>query len=333
MEKAKAAVKSFTSKHGETTDVHESVRAPVTDQHIKPTRTEEVTTAVDREVHRDHHHTTIQPLQHREVLPESHTHNIVDTEHREFRDQNNDSSIKQKLEAETAQFRDNSVTHETQHTQASGGTVQGEHIHHHVHETVQPVIQKETIKPEVVHTTVPVHETHHLGSEHHAASVLPTKRLEDFVGGGGDLSGQRAETHEHYEGAPKKYNSEFQNDLKEFLPGHKTDHSGTTGSGIGGTTGAGTTSTGIGGTTGSGIGGTTRSGGNYGSGYDDNISSGTGKTGTTVGSQTGGPIGQRDLPSTNTRDVDTTTTKKPSLIDRLNPMKDTDGDGKKGLMD
>jgi hypothetical protein len=27
------------------------------------------------------------------------------------------------------------------------------------------------------------------------------------------------------------------------------------------------------------------------------------------------------------------TGKKPSLIDRLNPMKDADGDGKKGLFD
>ena len=107
---------------------------------------------------------------------------------------------------------------------------------------------------------------------------------------------------------------------------------GTTGSsGIGGTTGtSGTRGTGYDDTS-SGIGGTT------GSGYD-NTSSGSGVTGTTVGSKTGGPIGQRDFNDTNTRDVNTGTsgtgtTKKPSLIDRLNPMKDTDGDGKKGLMD
>ena len=31
-------------------------------------------------------------------------------------------------------------------------------------------------------------------------------------------------------------------------------------------------------------------------------------------------------------DASTTTGKKPSLMDRLNPMKDTDGDGKKGVM-
>ena len=32
-------------------------------------------------------------------------------------------------------------------------------------------------------------------------------------------------------------------------------------------------------------------------------------------------------------DGTTTTGKKPSLLDRLNPMKDTDGDGKKGVME
>jgi hypothetical protein len=31
--------------------------------------------------------------------------------------------------------------------------------------------------------------------------------------------------------------------------------------------------------------------------------------------------------------VDVQSGKKPSLIDRLNPLKDADGDGKKGLMD
>jgi hypothetical protein len=29
----------------------------------------------------------------------------------------------------------------------------------------------------------------------------------------------------------------------------------------------------------------------------------------------------------------TTTQKKPSMLDKLNPLKDTDGDGKKGMME
>jgi hypothetical protein len=29
-------------------------------------------------------------------------------------------------------------------------------VHHHVHEHVQPVINKETVQPHVVHTTIPI---------------------------------------------------------------------------------------------------------------------------------------------------------------------------------
>jgi hypothetical protein len=87
-----------------------------------------------------------------------------------------------------------------------------------------------------------------------------------------------------------------------------------------------------------------------------NTASGTsGTSGTGIGSGhhtgTDGPIGtsnssglrEGDLPRALTEDKsvahhasghhDTTTGKKPSLMDRLNPMKDTDGDGKKGVME
>ena len=53
--------------------------------------------------------------------------------------------------------------------------------------------------------------------------------------------------------------------------------------------------------------------------YDD--TTGTGLTGS---HHTGRNTGTYD---------DTTTGKKPSLLDRLNPMKDTDHDGKKGVME
>lgn len=49
---------------------------------------------------------------------------------------------------------------------------------------------------------------------------------------------------------------------------------------------------------------------------------GVGQTGTS-GGYGSGPRGDG---------YDTTGTKKPGLMDKLNPMKDTDGDGKKGVM-
>lgn len=157
MEAAKAAVSKFTGNRGHQTSVEETVSPAVTHDAIKPHRHEESTQAIDREVHQHHYHTTVQPLSHQETLPEKHTHNLLPTEHREFH-HDDEPSTKEKLAAELAQFKDHSVTHETHHTQAAAPSVTGEHVHHHVHETVVPVVHKETIQPEVVHTTMPIHE-------------------------------------------------------------------------------------------------------------------------------------------------------------------------------
>jgi hypothetical protein len=157
MEAAKAAVSKFTSNKGHKTTVEENVNPAITHEAVKPHRHEEQTQAVDREVHQHHYHTTVQPLTHQERLPEQHAHNILPTEHREFH-HDDESATKEKLQADLARFKDSSVTHETHHTSAAAPTVTGEHVHHHVHETVVPVVHKETIQPEVVHTTKPVHE-------------------------------------------------------------------------------------------------------------------------------------------------------------------------------
>merc|ERR1712093_278669 len=56
MDKAKAAVGSFLRKDGKhDTTVHETVNPAVTQENVTRTQHENVTTAVDREVHQDHH--------------------------------------------------------------------------------------------------------------------------------------------------------------------------------------------------------------------------------------------------------------------------------------
>src|SRR3954464_10423335 len=125
-------ISSFTGKRGHTTDVTESVAPGVTSEHIKPTRHEEITEAVDREVHQDHYHTTIQPIQHQEVLPEQHHYQMKDVIDKEF-NHSNDHETRQRLERETAQFKNTNHTHETRHTTAVAPRVEGEHVHHHIH--------------------------------------------------------------------------------------------------------------------------------------------------------------------------------------------------------
>ena len=52
----------------------------------------------------------------------------------------------------------------------------------------------------------------------------------------------------------------------------------------------------------------------------------------TAETSTGSGLTGSNRTTDNSYDDTTTTGKKPSLMDRLNPMKDTDGDGKKGVM-
>lgn len=75
-----------------------------------------------------------------------------------------------------------------------------------MHEVVQPVIHKETIAPEVVHTVVPVHEKHIAPSEHHGLSTLPTKSMGEFKQSTGQSG---SHSHEEYEGHPRPYKQEF----------------------------------------------------------------------------------------------------------------------------
>jgi len=308
MEKAKVAVGNFLSRDGKhDTTVHETVNPAVQNETITPTVHEHHQKAVDREIHQDHHHTSVQPVTAREVLPEQHTHTMGTTEHKHI-NHGSDSHVKERLAAEAAQFKNTRNVNETQHSHERGDTIAGEHVHHHVHETIQPVVQKEVIQPSVVHTTHAVHEVHHNEPKHHTASQLPAVSLDEFKHQGGSLSG-REERSDAFEGEPKAVGgtlgghgahgttSVTENDSARH--GHHST-SGTTGHG---------NNTHTSGT--SGLGSNTHTSGTHGL----NNSTSTGSTGSSTGTS------------------GTATGSKPSLLSKLNPLKDSDGDGKKGIMD
>lgn len=282
MDRAKAAVSDFMSKAGKhDTTVHEKVAPGVTHNTTSPQRHEEVQTAIDKEVHQDHYHTSVQPVHDREVLPEQHHHNLKPVEHREHH-HGNKEDVSRKLEIEAAKFKDEHVRAPERHTQGVAPSVAGEHVHHHVHETIQPIVQKETIEPHVVHTTVPIHEVHHNAAQHHSTSALPAVSMQDFKKQGGVLGG-RGEKYDGFEGEPRS--------IGKALGGRDHDHTGPT-------AGVGSSGTGIGST-----------------GHHSGTT-GVGATGAALGSGSG-----RDGHA------------KPSMMDKLNPMKDSDHDGKKGFMD
>jgi len=338
MDKAKAAVGSFLHRDGKhDTTVHETVNPAVQNEHVTRTQHEKSQLAIDREVHQDHHHTSVQPIHDREVLPEQHTHNMADVEHRQIK-HGNDSHVKERLAAEAAQFKNTRTVGETQHTSSRGDTIAGEHVHHHVHENIQPVIQKEVIQPHVVHNTIPVHEVHQNEPKHHTATQLPAVSMSEFRAQGGHLDGREERT-DGFKGEPKAVGGTLggkgahgttsltENDSSRhghhhggLETNHGRDH-------IVGNSGN---------TTGTGNGlndGISRSHGNdhlssTGRGTGDELES-TGRGGVGNMGHTGSSTGISGGAGTTT----SSTGKKPSLLDRLNPMKDTDNDGKKGIMD
>lgn len=115
--------------------MHEKVAPAVVNETVTKQRHEEATTVIDREIHQDHYHTTVQPVLDREVLPEKHAHNIVGVETREHVHGDSDA-VKARLEQERVQFQNTRSHAATQETHSVAPAIAGEHIHHHVHEVI-----------------------------------------------------------------------------------------------------------------------------------------------------------------------------------------------------
>ncbi|KAG9242060.1 hypothetical protein BJ878DRAFT_426732 [Calycina marina] len=289
MDKAKAAVSGFLSKEGKhDTNVHESVAPAITNEQVHHHRHNEQQTAIDREVHQDHHHTSVQPIKHKEVAPEEHHHHTAPVEHREIH-HGDKSKIAKNVELEKHQFKDTQSHREVQHTHADNGAVIGEHVHHHVHENIQPVIQKETYQQSVHHTVVPVHEKHHNEAKHHTATQLPAVTMAEFQQQGGKIGG-REKRSDHFAGEPKQVNP-------------------LGGTPLGGKGADGTTSL-----------------------TEDHQHEQHGKFGSHDRSShhnNGHINGER---GTGIAGASSATHEKPTMMDRMNPKKDADGDGKAGFM-
>jgi len=221
---AKAAVQEFMAKAGHNdTTVHERVAPAVLHETINRTQHEEVVTAIDKEIHQDHYHTSVQPVTDRQILPEQHTHNLAAVETRQF-DHGNAAEIEARLAREAAQFKDERVIGDTNHTHSVNPVVAGEHIHHHVHETIQPVVQRETVQATVIHTTVPIHEVHHNAAQHHSTSALPAVSMAEFKKQGGVLTG-REERYDGFEGEPRSVGGALSGSADEYT----SNTTGTTG--------------------------------------------------------------------------------------------------------
>ena len=81
-------------------------------------------TAIDKEVHQDHYHTSVQPVEDVVQLKEQHHHNIVPVEHRSF-EHDSPEQVQLRLQQEQAKFRDEQERIEGQKTSSVAPIVAG----------------------------------------------------------------------------------------------------------------------------------------------------------------------------------------------------------------
>ncbi|BFZ62610.1 hypothetical protein YB2330_003711 [Saitoella coloradoensis] len=172
-----------------TTDVSELVQPAVVHETVQQSEREVITEAIDKERHVQHYQQRVQPIADRQVEAEVHVQNVVPvTERRMEADMAPEAA--RALEAQQAAFHDERTVLPTQRTQVNAGAVATEHVHHHVHETIQPVIERETLQSKVIETTVPIHERIDEAPVVHQATVQPTISLQEFEAKGGSLAGR-----------------------------------------------------------------------------------------------------------------------------------------------
>lgn len=123
------------------TTVEQEVAPAVEHEHVKKTHETQEQTVVDRERHQDHYHTTIQPLKDQEIEATKHDQVTADTIEREVNKDDDAAKVKAKAVSDRAAFK-STTDEELQETTTQDDTVVGEHVHHHVHETIQPVIER-----------------------------------------------------------------------------------------------------------------------------------------------------------------------------------------------
>jgi hypothetical protein len=167
------------------------------------------------------------------------------------------------------------------------------------------VVNREVIQPNVVHTTVPIHEVHHNAATHHETTALPTMTMDQFKTKGGVFSG-REERYDEFEGVPKNIGGGTAGGFGHIRDG--ASHTGTDHHKHGD------------------FNNTTNH-------HSSGVGSGTAASGLTGSHSNDRHVGTDGVIGSEGRHGSTGTDhKKPGLMDKLNPKKDADGDGKAGFM-
>merc|ERR1711939_1160338 len=90
-----------------------------------------------------------------------------------------DGTAREKAGNDTAGFQ-SSIDEKKLESSTKEPTIVDEHVHHHLHETVQPVIEKEVLDPSVTHKRVDVKENIQEQSKHHGVTTNSAISVDEF---------------------------------------------------------------------------------------------------------------------------------------------------------
>ncbi|KAI1186550.1 hypothetical protein F5B17DRAFT_358615 [Nemania serpens] len=166
--------------HQQTATVDRETAPAVEHETIQKKHERREQTMIDRERHQDHYKTTVQPLKERDVMPERHMHEQADVQHRHIDHDDREHDAKVMLERKQARFQDTKEERQTRGETIKEPTVTSERTHHHLHETIQPVIEKETVMPSVTHKKIPIKETVQEPSLDEGVTINPAMSKEEF---------------------------------------------------------------------------------------------------------------------------------------------------------
>lgn len=143
MDAAASAVGKFLNQAGDKdTTVEQDVAPAVEHDTITKKHETKEQKVIDKERHQDHYHTTVQPLKDREVQDTKHDHEQAPTEYRKVDNDAKRDDVKAQAASDRNQYKDSTIEGMRHEKTTKEGDVVGEQVHHHLHETIQPVIEK-----------------------------------------------------------------------------------------------------------------------------------------------------------------------------------------------
>jgi hypothetical protein len=150
-------------------------QAPVVHERVHKTIVDENQKVIDRDHDVDHYKKKIQPIQVTEDDGTARQTGKVTHDERKV-DLEDDAATKAKLAAEDAKLK-SSKDVDVKHEQVQKKDIVNEKEHHHLHEKIQPVIEKDVYQKQVNENVEHIHESVRDKALVEETEVLPTKKM------------------------------------------------------------------------------------------------------------------------------------------------------------